>query len=480
MGALSFIRGALSGASSETIRNSLVQKRNAGPVASVDGGRGWFRIFESFSGAWQRNVTVTPDSVFTNDTLFACMTLIASDMAKMSFMLVEWDKKQEVYEEIVENSPFLKVLRKPNHFQNHIQFKENWMLSKLMRGNVYVLKERDERGVVTRLYILDPNRVTVKIGEDGSVWYELATDTISQLRQATVTVPASEIIHDRFNTLFHPLVGISPVAAAALTAMGGIKMQEHAVKLFGNNARPGGILTASNEIGEEATKKLRDEWNAAFSGDSAGKVAVLGEGLTFSSLAQNNKDAELISQMEWSANAICSVFHIPSYKVNVGEMPKYDNIQALDTQYLTQCLQKHINDMQTCMDEGIGLDTSKDGKWLEVKLDIDELLRMDQKTLTDSLKSSIAGGFMTPDEARKKINLAKVEGGDSAYMQEQNYSLSALAKRDAKEDPFAKSASGAAQSASNDNEEVEDEQSEAAKMIQAATKLALNLGLPSQ
>jgi phage portal protein BeeE len=31
-----------------------------------------------------------------------------------------------------------------------------------------------------------------------------------------VIVPAREIIHDRFNCLFHPLVGISPLYAAAL------------------------------------------------------------------------------------------------------------------------------------------------------------------------------------------------------------------------------------------------------------------------
>ncbi|WP_416380911.1 hypothetical protein, partial [Klebsiella pneumoniae] len=34
-------------------------------------------------------------------------------------------------------------------------------------------------------------------------------------------VPAREVIHDRFNCLFHPLIGLSPIYAAGLAAMQG-------------------------------------------------------------------------------------------------------------------------------------------------------------------------------------------------------------------------------------------------------------------
>jgi hypothetical protein len=44
---------------------------------------------------------------------------------------------------------------------------------------------------------------------------------------------------------------------------------------------------------------------------------------------------------------------------------------------------------------------------------------------------------MSPNEARAGENMQPVAGGDSPYLQQQNYSLAALAKRDAKADPFA-------------------------------------------
>ena len=53
------------------------------------------------------------------------------------------------------------------------------------------------------------------------------------------------------------------------------------------------------------------------------------------------------------------------------------------------------------------------------------------------LRCQVGGGWMSPNEARAGENMKPVDGGDSPYLQQQNYSLAALAKRDAKVDPFA-------------------------------------------
>jgi phage portal protein BeeE len=44
---------------------------------------------------------------------------------------------------------------------------------------------------------------------------------------------------------------------------------------------------------------------------------------------------------------------------------------------------------------------------------------------------------MSPNEGRARLDLQPVIGGESPYLQQQNYSLEALAKRDAQTDPFA-------------------------------------------
>ena len=154
--------------------------------------------------------------MLTYFAVYACLTLIASDIAKLRVKLVRQDG-DGIWGEF-DSPAFTPVLRKPNRYQNRIQFWESYYLSKLTRGNVYVLKERDGRGVVVALYILDPDRTLPMIADDGSIFYRVPHSKLAGTPEPEVLIPAREIIHDRMNCIFHPLVGTSPVWAAASAA----------------------------------------------------------------------------------------------------------------------------------------------------------------------------------------------------------------------------------------------------------------------
>lgn len=380
---------------------------------------GWFRIFEPFSGAWQRGVKVEHDTVLTYHAVYSCMTLIASDIAKLRLKLVQ-QSEDGIWTEI--RRPASPIFRKPNHFQTRIQFWESWMLSKLSRGNTYALKRRDQRGRVDALYILDPTRVTPLVSEDGGVYYQLMTDNLSGLPDA-ITVPASEIIHDRMNCLFHPLVGTSPIFAAGVAATQGLRIQNNSANFFGNQSQPGGLLTAPGAISKETAERLKAYWDSEFTGAKAGKVAVVGDGIKFEALGVNAHDAQLIEQLKWTAEVICSVFHVPGYKIGVGPVPNVSNVQSLNVEYYSQALQIHIESIENCLDDGLDF-----GEKIGAEFDLDDLLRMDTGTLVDVAQK--AKGILTLDEQRRRLNVAPVEGGDTIYLQQQDHSLAAIAARD--------------------------------------------------
>jgi len=262
------------------------------------------------------------------------------------------------------------------------------------------------------------------------VFYQLAADNLSGLKEVGIVVPASEIIHDRMNCLFHPLVGTSPIFAAGEAANVGLKIQKNSAKFFGRGSNPSGILTAPLEISPEEAKRLQEQWMANFSGDNSGRVAVLGNNLKFEPLRMTAVDSQTIQQLKYSAETVCSTFHVPAFKVGIGSQPTHQNAAIMNQIYYSDCLQSHIESFELVMDEGlgIGMGVTKDGKTLGVELDLDALLRMDEAAQYDTYGKGVGAGIVAPNEARKKLNLKPVKGGESPVLQQQNWSLEALAR----------------------------------------------------
>jgi HK97 family phage portal protein len=405
------------------------EKRKALNSLPTDRG-GWYPLIrEPFSGAWQRNMEINVDTASSFHADFACKTLIARDIAKLRVKLVERDKN-DIWSETT-NPAFSPVLRRPNDYQTRNQFWESWVLSKLSRGNTYVLKVRDNRQVVTALHVLDPTRVQPLVADDGSVFYRLSSDNLADIDD--IIVPAREIIHDRFNCLFHPLVGTPPVFASGLSSMLGINAQKTSALLFENASVPGGLLIAPGDISDVEEKRIKEEWEQRFSRRNLGRVAVLSGGMKYEKMAMTNVEGQMIEQLKWSAEVVCSVYHVPPYKVGVGVLPTYNNVQALNVEYYSQALQSHIEEMEELLDAALSIGV---GEGLGTEFDTDNLLRMDTVTQVTAIRDAVGAGVMTPNEGRAKLELKPVTGGASPYLQQQNYSLEALAKRDAQDDPF--------------------------------------------
>lgn len=407
----------------EISRTKAPSQLNA--VSAISQGGWWPVVREPFAGAWQKNRSLSRDSVMRFHAVYACTTLIAADVSKCRCRVVE-QGTDGIWRE-VQVAAFSPVLRKPNRYQNRIQFFENWIISKLTYGNTYVLKERDARQVVKYLYVLDPTRTKPLVAPDGEVFYQLSADNLSGIEGDTI-VPASEIIHDRHSPLFHPLIGISPIMACGLGASQGLAIQNHSASLFTNGSQPGGILTAPGRIGDDDAQRIKDRWEQNFSGDNVGRVAILGMGLEYKTWAVNAVDAQLIEQLKWSALQVCSTYGVPAYKVQVDVAPTYNNIEALDQQYYSQCIQRHFEQIELCLDEGLGLvDTA--GHTYGTEFDLDDLIRMDTSAKIRSVAEAVRASVMGPNEGRARLNLPPVEGGDTPYIQQQNWPLSVLAKR---------------------------------------------------
>lgn len=395
-------------------------------MGSTIGGRNvnWPSIKESCPGDWQRNKEIPVDFCLSYFAIYSAMTLISGDLAKLKPHVVSTDQNGILKRR--PQSPVQKLLERPNYYQNRIQFIEAWANSKLVSGNTYCLKDYDENGKTYAMYILDPFRTTPMVSPSGEIFYKVKADTLAGIGE-DVIIPARNIIHDRSNCIFHPLVGISPLYAACISASMGENIQDNADSFFKNGSTPGGILTAPGAIDDDTAKTMKERWREKFGGRNRGNVAVLGDGLKFEQLQMTAIDSQMIEQLKWTAENIAAIFHVPGYKIGVGTQPTYNNVESMNQIYFQDCLQGRVESMELVMTQGLESDLDAGEK---IDFDLINLLRMDTATRYKTWKEGISGGFVAPNWARLQENMEPVEGGDTPYMQNQNWALSALAQRD--------------------------------------------------
>lgn len=391
----------------------------------------WSHVREPYTGAWQRNCELeTTGNLTSSSTIYSCISLISNDIAKLRIKLVQ-KLPSGVWKEF-ESAAFSPVLRKPNRYQTRIQFIAYWIVSKLLYGNAYILLEREGREVVRAMYVLDARSVTPLVSDDGAVYYRLKKDNLSGLMVDDLVVPASEIIHDRMNCLFHPLVGIPPIYAAALSGTQSLKIQRQSTKFFADGGRPIGLLSVPGSLTDEQAAKYKEKWDANYGENGVGGTAILSGGMVYTAMSQPAIQAQLAEQLKWTVEDQARPYHVPLHKINAGQ-PTLNNIGALNQDYYAQALQIHIESAESLLVDALNLAPKGYG----VEFDLDGLLRMDQLSIAESSAKLVGAGIQAPNEARLKINLEPVKGGNSPFLQQQNYSLEDLSTRSAKPDPFA-------------------------------------------
>jgi HK97 family phage portal protein len=400
-----------------TIRSRLGSAfGSARPVGSS----AWLPITvrEPYTGAWQLNDPITPQSALSNPSVFGCVSAISADIGKIAPpLLLEQDGQGFWFE--TTNSAYTPVLRTPNRYQTAQQFHEHVVLSLLLYGNAYLLKTRDERGVVNQLYVLDPARVQVLVAPDGSVYYELQPNELAGIVSGDPAeiAPSREIIHIRINCFFHPLMGVSPLYAVAGAVSQAQAIQSSSSAFFANGGRSPFALVAPTKLDPLSADRAKAE---------AGKfktsgTMVLELGMQIVPMPTSAADTQLIEQLGWTEETIAKCFRMPISRLNSAKQPPYANAEASQLQYLA-CLEPYLVSIANGWTTGLELPL-----YLKVEFDDTLLIWMDTATRTKAAKDAIVAG-MSPNEVRSTYwGLGPVEGGELPYLQQQNRPVSTLA-----------------------------------------------------
>lgn len=370
-------------------------------------------------GSWQRNLgtNVDPAALVAFSAVYSCVQIIAGDLAKLPIGIFEVMPTSE--EKRLRNDPYEVLMREPNDYQSGVDFIQTFMLSTLIHGNGYALKEYNGRNEVVRLHPWDARQVIPTIAQDGSVFYRMGANRLAGYPVGLIA-PARDVIHHRMPmSSGMPLVGVTPIFAAASSSAMGLRILENSQVFFGNMARPSGTLSSATNVTKVQADQVAEAWERNYSGEGIGKTAVLPFGLTWQAMTMNAVDAQLIEQLRWSVEDVARVFRVPTFMIGDTSKVTYRNSEQLGRTYLQGCLGYHVKALQDRLNLAFDF-----GNRFRVQFDLDALLTTEIDTRYSAYTAALQAGWLKINEVRAIEGYGPVSGGNEPMIQVQNVPLS--------------------------------------------------------
>jgi len=343
-------------------------------------------------------VTVTAERAMRHSAVFACVKVLAEDIAKLPLRV--YRKRPGGGREQLEDSQLDKLLHeRPNRWQTPFQWKELMMVHVLLRGNAFSEIIRggggDEPNGVRELVPLHPDRVVTHAASVGILGYEYRP------KNGEPRVIAPEDMWHLPGLSTDGLVGVSVVTAMAETVGLSIAAERHGGSTFRNGAQvPFVIMHPGN--GVDAFRRLQDRVTEQHSGsDNAGKVMFLEEGMTVDKLGMTGRDSQFLETREFQVPDIARFFRVPPHKIQDLRRATFSNIEHQAIEYVGDAIQPWA----TRFEQTTGRCCLDEGSEFFVEFAMQALLRGDMKARGEFYSTAINAGWMNRNEPRQFENM---------------------------------------------------------------------------
>jgi len=219
--------------------------------------------------------------------------------------------------------------------------------------------------------------------------------------------PASEFIHLKSTFDKCPVTLASEAIATALV------MERHAARLFGQGARPGGVIETAKNVGDEGVKKMLAGWRASQEGaDNAGKTAVLWDGAQWKPMTLNSVDAQFQQLRLFQLQEIARAFNIPASMLGDLSRATWSNSVEMQRQFLMLCLEPWLQAIEGALRRA--LFSADDRKRFAIRFDRDDFSNVDLTARATAINSLVSSRVINPNEGRGWLGgLAPYEGGSA-------------------------------------------------------------------
>lgn len=350
-------------------------------------------------------VTVTPYSAMTCAPV-ACAVRSISEAAG-SLPLHIYRKLSDGAKEKATDHPLYKLLHDaPNSWTPAALFRTQLMADALLQpygGFAQII--RVDGGKPAELIRLDPQLSSIVVDYSN---FEPAYAIKADGKNPACEIPAADILHIP-TPAYNPSRGVvgegRDVIALALV------LERHASRLFGNAARPSGVLSLKGNATPETVATAKASWQASQSGDKSGGTAVLPLDAAWQPLTFNSVDSQFLEMRTYAVAEIARLFRVPLHMLMQVDRAQPRSIESIGAEFLAQALLPKLKLFEQELE--LKLLTPEERGQYCIEFNVDGFARADLLARAQALSAAVSARILNPNEARQiGFGLPAYEGGD--------------------------------------------------------------------
>lgn len=326
-------------------------------------------------------------SALRNSDVLTAVSIVAGDVSR--FPLVIKDRSNDAIVELPQLDYLMNT--KVNQRLSAYQWKFSMMVNAILTGNAYSRIIRDPiTGEPSMLEFYAPSQTQVDTNDPDNPIYRFTPYNSSYQKVCSF----DDVVHWKFFS-YDTLMGRSPL----LSLGDEIGLQESGVSTlqkFFQNGLKGSILSAKNsKLSADARKKMREDFEKAQEGASAGAPIVIDSTMDYQPLEVDTNVLNLINSNNYSTAQIAKALRVPAYRL--AQNSPNQSVKQLSDDYIKNDLPfyfegitseyqlKYLNDSQRHQ--------------YQVSFDTRSVTGMPVKDATAALNA----GLLTGNEGRTEI-----------------------------------------------------------------------------
>lgn len=332
------------------------------------------------------------DSALTLAPVYSATRLLSESVA--SLPLQAYRRTGDVRRRIATPALF----RDPTQFGTVFEWVQRAMTSLTLRGNAYgYVISFDADGFPRRVEWLHPDDVRIA---------DNASTSRPQWWWQGRPVDAERMVHIPAYVLPGQVLGVSPIAAYALTTETGLLSQRFGRDWFRNGSVPSAVLETERPVDAEQARTIKERFRAAVSGR---EPVVLGAGTTYRPITVSPDESQFLDTMKMTTNQIAAIYGIPPEMIGgePGGSLTYANVEQQAINFVTYTLRPYLTKLEAALSRLLPQPQY-------VKFNVDAIIRADLKTRYEAHNLALSDGWKSKDEVRELEDLPPLPDGQGA------------------------------------------------------------------